>query len=268
MKPISEFFAKQGLHEINIRALFPGAFAWPGTEPLFAKPLYLLAFTNRSGSNLLADYLRQTRAFRGFGEALNWDTVKRSLDQDKVSSFPDYVTRLAGPVNEPGRWGIKASWEQIIMLKRANIFSMFPSVQVIHSVREDTVGQAVSHWIAHQTNQWTSVQQGSGVTPEYAGDRIEHIVMDIIRSNCFIDLICRALDLPRQVVRYERLQADPADEISRLASALSIDLEGWQPGIPRISRQRGDTNAAFRSNCMREWQSAICVTPDAHLAET
>ena len=257
MKPISDAFAQQGPHERNIRMLFPGAFAWRGREPLFPNPLYLLAFTNRSGSNLLADYLRQTGEFRGFGEGLNWDTVQRSLDRHPVTSFPDYVARLAGPVNAPGRWGIKASWEQIIMLKRANIFAMFPGVQVIHSVREDLVGQAVSHWIAHQTNQWTSAQRGSGVTPEYAGDRIEHILMDVVRSNGFIDLICRAFDLPRHVVVYERLQADPAAEMGRLAQALSLELEGWQPGTPRISRQRDETNAAFRSRCMQDWLTAV-----------
>ena len=257
MKPISEALAQQGPHERNIRTLFPGAFVREGTEPLFTKPLYLLAFTNRSGSNLLADYLRQTREFRGFGEGLNWDTVQRSLEQYPADSFPDYVARLAGPLNEPGRWGIKASWEQIVMLKRANIFSMFPSVQVIHSVREDLVGQAVSHWIAHQTNQWTSAQQGSGVNPDYAGDRIEHILMDAVRSNGFINLICRTLDLPRHVVVYERLQANPADEISRLGHALSLDLDGWQPGTPRIARQRNATNATFRSECMQDWMEAI-----------
>lgn len=257
MKIISDAFAQQGPHEHNIRMLFPETFTWKGTEPLFSKPLYLLAFTNRSGSNLLADYLRQTREFRGFGEGLNWDTVKRSLDQHPVASFPDYVARLAGPVSEPGRWGIKSSWEQMIMLKRANIFAMFPSVQVIHSVREDMVGQAVSHWIAHQTNQWTSAQRRNGVTPEYAGDRIEHILMDVIRSNGFIDLICRALDLPRHVVVYEQLQTDPEAEIRRLAQALLLDLEGWQPGTPRISRQRDDTNANFRRRCMQDWLAAV-----------
>ena len=70
MTPITDALAEQGPHESKIRALFPDAFAWQGPEPLFSKPLYVLAFTNRSGSNLLADYLLQTGRFRGFGEAL------------------------------------------------------------------------------------------------------------------------------------------------------------------------------------------------------
>lgn len=257
MTPISDAFAQQGPHERKIRALFPGAFAWQGAEPKFSKPLYILAFTNRSGSNLLADYLRQTGKFRGFGEGLNWDEIQRSIERSPVASFPDYVAQLAGPPNTPGIWGVKASWTQIILLRRANILSMFPGVRIIHSVRQDLLGQAVSHWIAHQTNQWTSTQKGRDITPEFAADRIEQILMDIVRSNSYIDLLSRTLGLPRHAVVYEHLQDDPAGEMKRLAQALSIELEDWQPGTPRISRQRDETNDSFRNDCLEVWQSAL-----------
>ncbi|SDL62035.1 hypothetical protein [Paracoccus chinensis] len=58
------------------------------------------------------------------------------------------------------------------------------------------------------------------------------------------------------MVVYERLQAHSAAEMGRLAQALSLELEGWQPGTPRISRQRDETNAAFRSRCMQDWLTA------------
>jgi trehalose 2-sulfotransferase len=257
MTPITDAFAEQGSHEHKIRALFPGAFSWSGPYPRFAKPFFILAFTNRSGSNLLADYLRQTGRFRGFGEGLNGDEVERSLTRDPIASFPDYVARLAGPPNEPGFWGIKASWDQILMLQRANIPAMFTGVRIIHSVREDILGQAVSHWIAHQTNQWTSAHKETGVTPSFAGDRIEHILMNIVRSNCYIDLIARTLDIPRHIVVYERLQDRPADEIARLAEAMSVDLGDWKPGTPRISRQRDTINDIFGSSCLEAWRSRL-----------
>lgn len=258
MTPISDAFAVQGLHEKHIRNLFPDAFTWPGTQThFFSKPLYILAFTNRSGSNLLADYLRQTGRFRGFGEGLNWDEIRRSLETVPTASFPDYIARLAGPLNEPGIWGIKASWEQIIILQRANILSMFSGVKIIHSVRRDLLGQAVSHWIAHQTKQWTSIHKESGITPDFSLDRIEQILMDIVRSNTYIDLIARSLGIQRHVVVYERLQDDPAAEISRLADAVSIDLGTWQPRTPRISQQRNETNDSFRERCFEAWRAAI-----------
>lgn len=106
MPPITDAFSEQGPHELTICSLFPQAFAWTGSSPVFSKPLYILAFTNRSGSNSLADYLRQTGKFRGFGEGLNGDEVERNVRRDPtINSFPDYIARLAGARNEPGFWG-------------------------------------------------------------------------------------------------------------------------------------------------------------------
>ena len=257
MTPISDALSAQGPHESRVRALFPDAFVFAGERPVFSKPLCILAFTNRSGSNLLADYLRQTGRFRGFGEGLNWEEVRRSLKHQPVASFPDFVARLAGPPNEPGIWGIKASWDQIIMLQRANIPAMFSGVRIVHSVRRDLLGQAISHWIAHQTKRWTSAHKEQGIVPEVALDRIEPILMDIVRSNSHIDLVARTLGIPRHIVVYERLQDDPAGEIARLAGAMSVDLTGWHPGTPRIARQRDETNDRFRDACLKAWNAAI-----------
>ena len=245
------------MHERKVRALFPSAVSWQGQEPRFSEPLYILAFTNRSGSNLLADYLRQTRKFRGFGEGLNWDEIRASFGRSPVESFPDYIEQLAGPPGTHKTWGIKASWSQIILLKRANILSMFSGVRIIHSIRQDLLGQAVSHWIAYQTNQWTSNQKVSGIVPEFSVDRIEQILMDIVRSNSYIDLLSRALDIPRYVVVYEELQDDPEGEIKRLAQAFGVDLHGWTSAEPRISRQRNNVNREFRDLCLQAWRTEI-----------
>lgn len=258
MPPITDAFSEQGPHELTIRSLFPQAFAWTGSSPVFSKPLYILAFTNRSGSNLLADYLRQTGKFRGFGEGLNGDEVERNVRRDPIiNSFPDYIARLAGARNEPGFWGIKASWDQIILLHRANIPAMFTGVRLIHSVRSDLLGQAVSHWIAHQTKQWTSAHQKSDVTPNFSAKHIEQILMSNVRANSFIDLIARTRGIPRHVVVYEQLQKDPADVMARLSKALSVDLGDWEPKAPRISRQRDETNEAFGAACQDAWRSKL-----------
>ena len=141
MTPISSSLADQGTHEKQVRAMFPGAFEWRGTAPVYQAPLYILAFTNRSGSNLLADYLRQTGLMRGFGEGLNWDHIERDIARTPTASFPDYITQLAGPPGGTQSWGIKASWDQIVMLQRARIPAMFSGVRIIHTVREDILGQ-------------------------------------------------------------------------------------------------------------------------------
>lgn len=259
MTPITDALSKGGQHEQNIRKMFPNSFIWNGETPLFPKPLFILAFSNRSGSNLLADYLRQTGRFRGFGESLNWDQVKRSHDDRPVAGFSDYILRLAGSHNEPRHWGVKASWDQIIMLQRARITSMFTGVKIIHSLRHDILGQAVSHWIAHQTNQWTSAHKAKSDSVDFSLGSVEQIIMDIIRSNAYIQQVTEAFNMPRAIVTYENLQSDPTTEIRRLAAALSVDLGEWIPNAPKIAQQRNERNDDFRERCHDAWRAATML---------
>ncbi|WP_229583523.1 Stf0 family sulfotransferase [Paracoccus sp. S-4012] len=249
--------SEEGEHERRIRVIFDDGFEWTAAEPRFKKPLVILAFTNRSGSNLLADYLRQSGRFRGFGEGLNADEIERNLAANPDTTFPDYIARVAGAPEEPGYWGIKASWAQIALLKRANILSMFSRVLMVHTVRRDLLGQAVSHWIAHQTNEWTSAHKRTGIEPRFDIGGIEGILMDIVRSNAAIDMISQVLGIQRHVVVYEQLQDDPAREVRRLAAELDVDLGDWMPHAPRIARQRNETNERFSALCRQRWRAAL-----------
>ena len=54
-------------HEKVLRKLFGAKCAYDG-RMVFDTPLMLIAFTNRCGSNLLADYLRAARAARDIAQ--------------------------------------------------------------------------------------------------------------------------------------------------------------------------------------------------------
>ena len=81
--------------------------------------------------------------------------------------------------------------------------------------------------------------------------------MNNLRSNCHINLVSQTLGIQRHVVVYEHLQETPEQEIKRLGETMSIDLTAWQPGAPRISRQRDHVNDSFRAACFDAWRSAI-----------
>lgn len=246
-----------GIHEKNIREIFPKNAHYDLEAPTFDKPLYIMAFTNRSGSNLLADYLRQTDKFTGFREALNWEEVNLSVSKTETASLPDYIKNISRSAPQHTLWGVKASWDQMAMLVRTNIISMFPSVRVVHTVRADLIGQAISHWIAHQTGKWTSRHSGSNTQPTFNNTAIERILSDIQMANCYIDCICRAMGWPRISVVYEHLQADPKLVMSRIAKFSSIDLDDWLPEQPSISRQRDNINDDFREMCFKHWRAAL-----------
>lgn len=246
-----------GTHETQISELFGGRMSFEGSQPVFNKPLTILAFTNRSGSNLMADYLRQTRKYSGFSEALNWDEVKLAKSKADITSFPDYISSLVDRAPAHALWGVKASWDQMAMLSRTNIYSMFPSVRVVHVVRNDLLAQAVSHWIAHQTGKWTSFHKGKDTAPVFDHAAIERILMSVQKANCYVNCISRAMKWHRIALLYESLLADPRHMIERVAKFTGVSLDDWKPDEPKISMQRGDTNAEFSQETLDIWRSAL-----------
>lgn len=234
-------------HENRIREHFDDRVIFTGTGPIFERPLLVLAFTNRSGSNLLADYLRQTKGTSGLGEYLNAETAVNIAGKEGLDSFPKYIQHLAENVARQGQFGVKASLEQLGFLRKWRILDMFDSVSVVHIHRDDILSQAVSHWIARETGQWTSLQQAETETVHFDADRILGIVGDISRSDAAIREMCALNGLCYVSASYEDLCFDPKVAVDRIAGWTGIDSSAWQPQQPRISRQANALNTAFLS---------------------
>ena len=227
----------------------------------------MLAFHNRSGSNLLAESLRSTPHFTGFGEQLI-DTKIESISQRwKLKSFPDYVQRVskvAEKAQQPGGpmpcHGFKASWAQLIMLLRFRIDRMYPSVRVIHLTRDDKVGQAVSHSIAFQTKQWTSSAGQAVKEPEFNGNQIEAVLRAIVHSEQVIPLVCSITDIPRHGVTYEQLVADPVAVMAGIGSFIGKDLSGWTPAESSLRKQRTALNDEFREKFLAYYADRLRIS--------
>jgi len=240
-------------HEHEIRALFPGRVDFTGDGPVLDKPLLVLAFTNRSGSNLLADYLLQTGRVAGLGEYLNHDTVGHQKQALRIESMPDYLPALARKLSRKGQqFGVKASAEQLDFLIRWRLPRLFSRTTVVHIHRDDVIGQAVSHWIAVQTGQWTSQQDRRPVEVAFDPDALRTIANDVLRSDAAIRLHCGMHRLPYVSVSYEELTADPAATLGRIARVAGFDLGGWIPREPEIARQATDLNDELKARLTRE----------------
>lgn len=238
-------------HEHEIRALFRGRVAFTGDNPLIDRPLLILAFTNRSGSNLLADYLVQTGQVAGLGEFLNHETVARQKDALAIQSAPDYLLALARRLSREGQqFGVKASAEQLDFLIRWKLPRLFTRTTVVHIHRDDILGQAVSHWIALQTGQWTSQQGRRTVAADFDINTTRTIAHNVLRSDSAIRMKCGLYCLPYVSISYEELTFDPAATITRIGQAAGIDLGGWKPTEPKIERQSTPLNDALKAQMM------------------
>lgn len=241
--------AQPGRHERALHGLFNGRLGFEGEKPEFARPLIIVAFTNRSGSNLVCDYLSQTGRIGGAGEFLNHDEVARRVKAKGLDNLPDYVRNLVAEFAGPHKaLAIKASWDQLAMLLRARIPSMFPKTYVLHCQRNDTLAQAVSYAIALRTGRWISRQAGNGTQPsELMADpplkEIERQIDYFHRANLLIRLLCDAHELRRWDIGYERLCQDKGAHLAIALRAAELVARGWLPSTPKLEQQAGPVNS-------------------------
>ena len=246
---ILSFLAQTGVHETRVRARFGARAVYEG-PPIFDTPLYCIGFFNRSGSNLLADYLRATPYFGGFHEQLNFDTIEKFSAENEIETFPDYIRAVGKKFG--GRapcYGFKASVDQLVMLQRLNIPAMYAGgLRILHIQRADTIGLAVSYQIAMQTQRWTSQQQGLGdATPvKFDPDQISKLIDAAHASNDGIALFSEIFATPRLALSYEELSANPAAILARIADFAGQSGASWPVREPSIARQASEINERFR----------------------
>lgn len=246
---ILSFLSQTGVHEKHLRKFFDGRVVYDG-PPVYDHPLYCIGFFNRSGSNLLAGYLRATPYFAGFHEQLNFDTVQNQAANFGAESFPDFL-RAATDERAAGRfvYGFKASADQLMMLQRFGIPKMYAGgLRIIHILREDLIGQAVSYQIASQTQKWTSRQAGVGDAAEvtFNAKQITHLISAALESNNAIAAFADIFGHPRLQVGYEDLVADPRREIDRIAAFAGRGEARWPIKPPAIEQQASEINDRFR----------------------
>lgn len=244
-------FAPQ-VHEIEIVRRFGERARYVGPV-VFDHPLHLLSFSNRSGSNLLAEYLRSTGVFSGFNETLNFDTVNQLAGTMGVDSFPEYIRAMEARMLKEARiTGFKANWMQLLMLYRLGISSMYPSIKVIHIVRRDLLDQAVSFSIANQTKQWMAAHKRVA-EPQFNFEDIRSRLFGSALSRDAVRHICEMFSAPILEVTYEEMIADPRATLDSIFSFVGEHFGNWtQPQNTRFQKQGDETNEQFKKKFLDE----------------
>lgn len=232
-------------HEAAIEKEFAGRVGYEDQSKALPVPLMLLLFTNRCGSNYLAELLRSTEKFSCFREFLNGGSVSRMRKGSGANDFPSHLRYQVEQHHLPNTvFGLKASWDQAAMLMRWNIDKMFRETRLVHMVRQDVVAQAVSFSIAGQTKRWTSRDPGSG-NATYSFDDIERKIAAICESNMKIEALVSIIGLPVFKIGYEELVAEPNRVIREVGGWAGLDLAGWEAGPTRLELQRDELNSEF-----------------------
>lgn len=212
---------------------------------------YVICFTNRCGSNLLAELISTHPAFGKAGEYLNAVAVLKNSRQRGQRTLAEYLEWLRRTrSSKQGVLGIKLSYRQLFFLVRTGfVESMFGEVRFIHITRRDVLMQAVSHGIASQTKAWTSKQVGGENRPVVAF-KPSHIVrlMDHIHeSNAKLRTFFDVYGIEPIEVNYEDLVLNPqgvGDNVLRQLGYAGPDAT-VQPQRLTLRKQSSAMNEEF-----------------------
>ena len=118
-----------------------------------------ILFGNRSGSNLLTNSLYMAgMGFPEHGEPLNLPSIERISGIHQLETFTDYFLFLSRRWRQHNVAGFKISIGQLFDVTRTGLLNHFKSIKLLHSVRRDRIAQAVSHYIAKASGQWSTTK--------------------------------------------------------------------------------------------------------------
>lgn len=232
----------------------------PTTAPLTAS--YTIAFTLRSGSNLLCDYL----ALNGLGQPTEY--FQYPLGQanrfwfDLLGVPPDdlrgFLEQLPRQRSQRGLFGSKMTWDHKNALLAAlhehgaqarDIADLFPHHRWIYLQRGSRIDQAVSLWRAQQSGVWTSTQAGASAAPPYDFFGLFTCLFTLlVEDHLWQEYFAQRAIVPHRI-SYEALLAEPRAVLAELAALLRPDEplapEQIQLGSP-LRVQRDPATAQLR----------------------
>lgn len=249
---------KAGGHEKKLRRYFGKNFHIPADTTPVTAPLNIMVFVNRSGSSMIAEYLRATRAFSGFGEPLNYETVIERSKNAGIDSFKGYLDWLIENVYRSGtQFGIKASPDQVLMLLRSGaIPHYFSNVRWIFVQRLDVLSQAISFCIANQTKQWHSFQAANETEPVYNFDDILQRVTFIGSAYAESISLMAAYGITPYHLTYEQFLQNPVEETRKISAHLGAENVSIDTSGLKIKKQAGQTNADFKARFIAEFSNS------------
>ena len=253
------------IHEERITDFFgESACQYQGPGPLTGHCTFII-FLNRSGSNLLANYLTASGQFFGGGEDLNWDTVIDTAKRECFESFHDYMAFLTqrNKWNKNKRFLIKSATSQLQMLSRYGYLPhIAPKLDFIHITRRDITAQAISLSIATQTKKWTSFQEGNGQEPIVEFETIDRICEGIKTENRAAEQLIRDWELTPHRIVYEDFVNSPVQQTQDLCD----HLIGQRPEIDtskiKHKKQSNDFSKLIQKQYVSAKESAAKSTDD------
>jgi trehalose 2-sulfotransferase len=234
------------------RAAIAGLFApdAPKVPPDPALRFVFLCFTNRCGSNYLAELLASTGALNRAEEVFNGETITEHVRAQALASLSAYLDFLCRRLALGGRLLAKIGLEQLVMLTEAGLLDQIGHrAQFLLIERQDKLAQAISLLVAIQTQQWTSRHSRRMGDEALVYDRrILTEQQDLIAQQNFAFYRFFASNgIAPKHIAYEALEAAPEAMVADIGDWLGVPGLVADPAALPITRQESPIKAAWRA---------------------
>jgi LPS sulfotransferase NodH len=219
-----------------------------------ADQMLFLCFTNRCGSNYLAQVLASTGAFNEAGEFFNAATVLEHAAARGLRSLPEYMAALPAIVPSHTNFAAKAAPDQLVMLADAGILdALAPRATYALLERQDTLGQAISRVIASQNLHWSSAHPKLIPDSQLQYDRaaIDAERAKIAHANAAFYLFFAANGIAPVHFTYEALRQNPQAALNEVGARMGLKLNA-DPGRVSLRPQAGAVTREWRKKYERE----------------
>jgi len=214
-----------------------------------------LCYTNRCGSNYVAELIASSGNYNLAGEDLNFDTVLTHSKKHGFESFQTYFAHLVKIKAAAGVLFIKTAPTHLEILGRSGILDqIIDSTQFILIERADKLAQAISFAIATGTNKYTSLQIASKKASDLVFNRqmVTDILNGFAESHRHFYLFFGRNGLVPEMLVYERFAAQPVEAFANLGTRLCLPAFNAIPDRVRIHRQTDTTNEIWRRQYLQK----------------
>jgi LPS sulfotransferase NodH len=218
---------------------------------------YTIIFQPRSGSTLLTHFLSETGVL-GFPKETFSDywvkTIRKkfgiNIDNDPMT----YIEKMKKQSTTPnGVFGHKISLYQIEKYLNNKFPNYFSNKHIFYITRKSKVYQAVSDYIASETNEWAKIR---GIKPKQFPGSVEYNAKKLRAKflyHCNNELNLRNFinqnDMVlKRTIYYEDLCSDPNLILRRISEDLSIEYRGekvFTLDNAKYQKQRNSLNDSF-----------------------
>ncbi|MCJ9430774.1 Stf0 family sulfotransferase [Kordiimonas marina] len=231
--------------------------------PMKGKGVFVL-FTNRCGSNYFVDLMNQQPTVKLHHEVFNADMVASRTKSQKLKTFSEYIAFLRSQ-KDAQAWGAKVGLVQLDMLHRFGLFQAFEEgSHIIWLKRKDIVAQAVSHFIAAETRQWTSFQKEAAPVPAYDFRAIDSYVQAITRHNAQAEMTLGVAALNFTTLWYEELLEQPNIQMRRIMAFLGEPFEQLKPMRTMHKRQEAPVKADYAARFRTDAKTQMALDGTAY----